>query len=875
MDPQPDSGEDEWSGTGIPEREQAGPGRYLDGLNPAQREAVVHRGGPLLVVAGAGSGKTRVLTHRIAHLIESGVPPWRILAITFTNKAADEMRRRVTGLVGPAADRMWLSTFHSACVRILRATADRIGYQGSFSIYDDADSRRMIENILDDLGIDPKRFPPRAVQAAISQAKGELLDAAAYEERSYSIYERRIAEVFASYERRMRDGNAMDFDDLLVLTARLFRDDAEALARYQERFAHVLVDEYQDTNHVQNELVLMLGREHRNVCVVGDSDQSIYRFRGADVRNILDFEHTFPEARTIVLDQNYRSTNRILRAANAVIANNAVRKEKDLWSALGEGDPVRCYRAGDERDEATFIANEIASLHRAGKVRYGDVAVFFRTNAQSRPIEAALADRAVRYKLIGGSAFYERREVKDLVSYLRTLANPNDELSLRRILNVPKRGVGPSSVAKLARYAEKERIGFAEALRAPVEAGLTGKALGGVVAVVELLDDLRRRTLLELPDDGDDDDGDGDADVDDDGEIVDAGTDEVAAESVTVELCEPLVTRNGQLQLLDPLTLNVGVGVVTSGGGGGGAAVGGQVAGVAPEDLLGPAELIEEILVRTGYRRILEAEGTFDSQARLENIEELAGAAAEHDDLASFLESTALVAATDELVDDDTTVSLMTFHTSKGLEFPVVFLTGLEEDLFPHSRSLADADDIEEERRLCYVGITRARERLYVTHTWVRTIFGQTRSSIPSRFLKEIPDELIEEVGYGATIGAGKLVDRFGRFAARAAGVSFDAAAEVDEILADASGARDRRSVGQAGGDGRRRRRSVGERTGYPSTGGELLGLAPGDRIVHTRWGEGTIVDVRGEGEKAEATIRFAGRGDKQFLLAATPLKRA
>jgi DNA helicase-2/ATP-dependent DNA helicase PcrA len=871
----------------------------LEGLNPQQLEAVQHTGGPLLVVAGAGSGKTRVLTHRIAHLIDTGIAPWRILAITFTNKAAGEMRNRVIGLVGPVAERMWLSTFHSACVRILRANADRLGYEGSFSIYDDVDSRRMIENILGDLGIDAKRFPPRAVQAVISQAKGELLDSLAYEARSYSIYERRIAEVFNSYERRMREANAMDFDDLLVLTARLFGEHGDVLERYQQRFVHVLVDEYQDTNHVQNELVLMLGREHRNVCVVGDSDQSIYRFRGADVRNILDFEHTFPEARTIVLDQNYRSTNRILAAANAVISNNALRKDKKLWSALGDGEPVRRYRAGDERDEATFISNEIASLHRGGKLRYGDVAVFFRTNAQSRPIESALADRGVRYRLVGGSAFYERREVKDLVSFLRTLANPNDELSLRRIVNVPKRGVGPTSVAKLASFAERERIGFGDALRAPAAAGLTGKSLAGVIEVVELLDDLRRRALLELP-----------REYDEFGELIEvparkgvgaeaqvvpeaptwtarnapspgrgAGLEPPSSEGPSPEALNPEALNpqsgNVQLELLvwpppppPPPPEPAGAGP-TGGGGGGGAghSVTTEEALVPAEELLGPAELIAEILDRTGYRALLEADGTMDAQSRLENIAELAGAAAEHQDLATFLESTALVAATDELVDDETMVSLMTLHTAKGLEFPTVFLTGLEEDLFPHSRSLADPDDIEEERRLCYVGITRAKERLYLTHTWVRTVFGATRDSIPSRFLKEIPDELVEDVGYGATIGSGRVVDRFDRFARYAAGAD----AGADEEYGESGGRRGRRS-GQ-GDEGRRRyRRPAGD---YPSTGAEGLGLVPGDRIVHTRWGEGTIVEVRGEGEKAEATIRFAGRGDKQFLLSATPLKRA
>jgi DNA helicase-2/ATP-dependent DNA helicase PcrA len=859
--------DDDWSGSGIPD--QASPARFLEGLNPQQREAVEHTGGPLLVVAGAGSGKTRVLTHRIAHLIDTGIAPWRILAITFTNKAAGEMRSRVIDLVGPDAERMWLSTFHSACVKILRANADRLGYEGSFSIYDDVDSRRMIENILGDLGIDTKRFPPRAVQAVISQAKGELLDSIAYEARSYSIYERRIAEVFNSYERRMREANAMDFDDLLALTARLFTEHGDVLERYQQRFVHVLVDEYQDTNHVQNELVLMLGREHRNVCVVGDSDQSIYRFRGADVRNILDFEHTFPEARTIVLDQNYRSTNRILAAANAVISNNALRKDKQLWSALGEGEPVRRYRAGDERDEATFIANEIASLRRAGKLRYGDVAVFFRTNAQSRPIESALADRGVRYRLIGGSAFYERREVKDLVSFLRALANPNDELSLRRIVNVPKRGVGPSSVAKIAAYAERERIGFGDALRAPAEAGLTGKSLAGVVEVVELLDDLRSRALLELP-----------REFDEFGELIEVPATQdalVARAPAPAPASDPLPAkvqrRQGEVEATPPQPTasgNVQLELLTWPPPE--AAAAGPPSSVATEDLLGPAELIAEILDRTGYRALLEAEGTIDSLSRLENIAELAGAATEHRDLASFLESTALVAATDELVEDVTMVSLMTFHTAKGLEFPVVFLTGLEEDLFPHGRSLADPDDIEEERRLCYVGITRAQERLYLTHTWVRTVFGATRDSIPSRFLKEIPDELVEDVGYGATIGAGRVVDRFDRFARDAAGVGASGSwGSGDDDESDGDGRRRRR--GGSGGDGRQRyRRPAGD---YPSTGAETLGLVPGDRIVHTRWGEGTIVEVRGEGDKAEATIRFAGRGDKQFLLSATPLKRA
>jgi DNA helicase II / ATP-dependent DNA helicase PcrA len=769
--------------------------RYLEGLNPAQREAVLYSGGPLLVVAGAGSGKTRVLTHRIARIVEGGVAPWRILAITFTNKAADEMRRRVADLVGEDAKRMWVSTFHSACVRILRANAGRIGYSSSFAIYDDADCRRLVEHILDGLGIDPKRLPPRAVLGAIGQAKGELLDPVAYEAVARTLIERRTAEVYAIYERRMREANAMDFDDLLSYTARLFRDATDVLEQYQERFVHLLVDEYQDTNHVQNELVLMLGRKHRNVCVVGDSDQSIYRFRGADMRNLLDFEKAFPDAHTIVLDQNYRSTGHILKAANAVIGNNLERKEKVLWSALGEGEPVRRYRAGDERDEATFVANELATLHRSAAVRYGDMAVFYRTNSQSRPIEAALSDRGIPYKVVGGTGFYERREIRDVLGYLRAVANPDDEVSLRRIVNVPRRGVGDASVSKVASYAASQGIGFGRALESAEAAGVSGKALAGIKEVLGLLDEMRSMAVLSGP---------------------------RALEAEMFDLDAPAFAPP-PAQAPAPAS----------------APETGQLSfGMEEAPRVGPAKLIEHLLERTGYVRLLEAEQSIEADGRIENIYELASAATEFEDLESFLQTTALVSAADELDDDDSHVALMTLHTAKGLEFKVVLLTGLEEELFPHSRSLGEPADIEEERRLCYVGITRAREILYLTHAWTRSVFGMTRDSLPSRFLKEIPESLVDDVGGGALIGSGR------------------------------------------GGDGRMRgsgqswpqRRPA---TPMASTGAETLGLAAGDRIVHARWGEGRIVSVRGEGDKAEATIRFPRVGDKQFLLAATPLKRA
>ena len=839
--------------------------RLLEGLNPEQQEAVLHTGGPLLVVAGAGSGKTRVLTNRIAHLIATGTGPWRILAITFTNKAAEEMRRRVGALVGPVAERMWVSTFHSACVRILRANAARIGYTSSFTIYDETDSRRLVEHVFDAVGdIDPKRLPPRAVLAAIGQAKSELLDAAGYEAQARDVRERNIARIYAGYERRLREANAMDFDDLLSNTARLFRQAGDVLGRYQERFEHVLVDEYQDTNHVQNELVLMLGREHRNVCVVGDSDQSIYAFRGADVRNILDFERAFPDARTIVLNQNYRSTGRILQAANAVISNNVERKEKALWSALGDGELLRRYRAGDERDEATFVANEIATLHRSLGIRYGDMAVFFRTNSQSRPIEQALSDRGVPYKLVGGTAFYERREVKDALAYLRAIANPDDEVSLRRIVNVPRRGVGESSVAKVAALGSEMGIGFGRALLVAETAGVSGKALAGIGEVVSLLDELRDAAVLSAL-----------------ASPVTGGEEE--RWELYASLGERVVPQPGPARAparVDDAAL----------GGEGDGQISFDGVGEATVERVGPAVLLERVLERTGYRAQLQAEATIESEGRLENLAELVGVAGEFGDLESFLQSTALVAATDELDDDETRVALMTLHMAKGLEYRVVFLTGLEEELFPHTRSLDDPAAIEEERRLCYVGVTRARELLYVTHTWVRTVFGTTRDSMPSRFLKEIPEDLFEDVGGGAVIGSGRGADRFGisRSWGRAGGRSWrerDAGDEEDGSERDLR--RDRWSGGRggrAGGGGRSwsgaadaRDQGPAKRPAAPvaTTGAEALGLRPGDLIVHARWGEGRIVSVRGEGDKAEATIRFARVGDKNFLLAATPLKRA
>ena len=725
----------------------------LTDLNPRQRDAVTIEHGPLVVVAGAGSGKTRVLTRRIAWLVHRGVPPSQILAITFTNKAADEMRRRVVDLVGERARSMWVSTFHSACVRILRREADHTRYRSGFSIYDDNDSRRLIEHCLDALNVDQKRFPARAVLGAISQAKAEMLDASDYLARAYTIYEQRIADVFAEYEHRLVAANAMDFDDLLSETVRLFRRDQEVLDHYQQRFVHVLVDEYQDTNRAQNEIVAHLGRAHRNVCVVGDSDQSIYRFRGAEIRNLLDFEHDFPDAQQVVLDQNYRSTQTILDAANAVIGNNLVREEKRLWSALGKGEPIIRYRAGDERDEATFVANEIASLRREHGIPAEEVAVFYRTNAQSRAIEQALADRGLPYRVIGGTRFFDRREIRDALAYLRLVENPSDEVSLRRVINVPRRGIGQTTVSRLAAYAQATGSSFGEALASPTSAGVGTK-------ISRAIGDFRH--LL------------------------------------------------------------------------------GQFVGLATRP---PAEVLEQVLERSGYLAELEelshlpGTGALEAEGRIENLAELITMAQGHEDLESFLAATALVAATDDLEEGDGRVSLMTLHAAKGLEFRAVFLTGMEEGVFPHDRALAEPEDLEEERRLCYVGITRARERLYLTHTWVRTLFGQTRDSLQSRFIKEIPEELVQDCSDPYALRS-NLRPTFGR----------PAFAE--------SALRPRR------GDA-------------PSTGAEGLGLAPGDAVVHARWGEGKVVAVRGEGERAEATIEFPRQGAKQFLLALTPLKRA
>jgi DNA helicase-2/ATP-dependent DNA helicase PcrA len=738
----------------------------LDTLNPDQYDAVVHQGGPLLVVAGAGSGKTRVLTQRIAWLIEGGVHPMRILAITFTNKAAGEMRDRVEALVGPVARQMWVSTFHAACVRILRAHADLLGFPKTFSIYDQSDAQRLVSYVIRDLGLDVKRFPARGVQARISLWKNELLTPGKAKDRATGMLESKHADVYIEYQLRLERAGAMDFDDLLMRTVQLFKQHPDVLAMYQERFEHILIDEYQDTNVSQNEIVLMLGAKHHNVCVVGDTDQSVYRFRGADFRNIMQFEEAFPDVTTVVLAQNYRSTQNILNAANAVISNNIERKPKNLWSDSGTGDPIVRYYADDEHDEARWIAQQIRDAHETDARQWGEMAVFYRANAQSRILEESLMRFGVPYKIIGGTRFYERREVKDALAYLRAAINEADEVNVKRVLNVPKRGIGDTSVDKLDTYARNHGQGFSFALHNAAAASVGGAALKGITAFLASLDE--------------------------------AG--------------------NHQSE--------------------------------------GPAEVLRLVLKSSGYMTELENEDTVESAGRLENLAELIGFAEEFDSVDDFLEQVALVADTDQ-IDGENRVMLMTLHAAKGLEFPVVFLAGFEEGVFPHSRSLAEPEEMEEERRLAYVGITRARELLNVSHAWSRSLYGNTQYNPPSRFLEEIPHELFRIEGNANAQSFSGGASSFGSGGSsrreRTYGNSFSE--EHTNRVVDAAIA--------AG------------RSAAPVVNANVLSdIKVGEDIVHPTFGEGVVIDIKGAGEKAEVTIRFRDKGTKILALAWAPLKR-
>jgi DNA helicase-2/ATP-dependent DNA helicase PcrA len=739
--------------------------RLLEGLNPAQLEAVTHRDGPLLLIAGAGSGKTRVLTHRIAYLIEEyNVSPFELMAITFTNKAADEMKHRVGSLVGPVAEKMWVSTFHSACVRILRRDGQRLGYPSQFTIYDQADAVRLTTYVIRDLDLDPKKMPPRSIHSAISAAKNRGTGVEEFADSAQVIIEKRIADVYREYQTRLLRAGAMDFDDLLAKTVELFHEAPDVLEHYRRRFGHVLVDEYQDTNPVQNEMVLMLGAEHRNVCVVGDSDQSIYNFRGADITNILEFEDTFPDATVVLLEQNYRSTQNVLDAANSVIANNLSRKPKELFTESGPGESILRFTADDESDEAGWVSAQASQLHDSGDFRWGDIAIFYRTNAQSRVIEEQLMRSGIPYRVVGGTRFYDRREVKDALAYMKAVLNPDDEVSLKRVLNTPKRGVGNSSVGRLDAYARAHGISFMDALRHQDAAEVSGRAVRGIDAFVSLIDAL------------------------------------------------------------------------------------------VPEAEKGPAVLLQKILEGSGYSAELEAEATIESEGRAENLAELVGLAREHETVEEFLEQVSLVADTDDLEsEDDSAVILMTLHSAKGLEYPAVFLIGMEEGVFPHLRTLGEPDQLEEERRLAYVGITRARRRLFLSSAWARMLHGSTQYNPPSRFLDEIPEELVQEVGESRR--------KRGSYGEGATWGS------------DAGWSPRRWSDSDSVGSGRER--VVEGVINKPSqSGAHERGIRTGDDVLHAKWGEGVVLDIKGSGDKTEATVRFPDVGEKVLLLAWAPLEK-
>jgi DNA helicase-2/ATP-dependent DNA helicase PcrA len=711
----------------------AKPQEYLADLNPAQREAVLTTEGPLLVVAGAGSGKTRVLTYRVAHLISAcGVQPNEILAITFTNKAAGEMRERLEGLLGPLARAIWILTFHAACGRILRREAPRLGYKTNFTIYDQADQVRLTKQCLEELDRDPKRFVPGGIHAQISSAKNQLVGPDEYLSRVSSFYDQTVADVYALYQKRLHVSNAVDFDDLLMLTVEVLERFPEALARWQKAFRYVLVDEYQDTNHAQYRLLQLLAGKHRNLMVVGDPDQSIYAFRGADIRNILEFERDFPETRVIPLEQNYRSTNTILRAANALIAHNRERKEKNLWSELGEGMPVHVIEVEDEHAEARFVAAEIAARVEEG-YSADEVGVFYRTNAQSRVLEDVLVRQGIAYQVIGGPRFYERAEIKDLIAYLQVLDNPFDAVSLQRIANRPRRGIGDASLARLRAYADGQGISLFEALAYPEEAGIGAAPLKNVSAL---------RTLL------------------------------VALQAAAQDLSVP--------------------------------------------------DLIEAVLDRSGYKDSLEAERTIEALGRLENLQELVGVGREYvqqtqePSLSGFLQEISLYSDQDAIRGEESLVTLMTIHNAKGLEFKAVFVIGMEEGIFPHIRSIEE-QGVEEERRLAYVGMTRAEERLVLTHATSRSLWGNRTFNLPSRFLDELPEE-------------GVVVERL-----RPASWS-------------GYGARD-----------------VAPRETFPD-------LSTGDSVRHSTLGEGVVVRVEPGGV---VTVRFADDGaERRLMLEYAPLEK-
>lgn len=729
--------------------------KLLNGLNPEQQKAVKATDGPLLIMAGAGSGKTRVLTHRIGYLmVEKGVNPYNILAITFTNKAAREMRERIQKMMGGVADEIWISTFHSMCVRILRRDIDRLGYSRNFTILDTGDQLSVIKSVLKDKNLDPKKFDPRAILGSISSAKNELVDTEEYAKMTGDYYQQMVSDVYTEYQKRLRKNQALDFDDLIMLTIHLFKRVPEVLEYYQRKFQYIHVDEYQDTNRAQYMLVNLLAARYKNLCVVGDSDQSIYRWRGADIANILSFEKDYANAKVILLEQNYRSTKKILAAANEVIQNNSNRKPKKLWTENVDGEKIIYYRADSEQGEAQFVAGKIKEMLNSGKRKPSEIAILYRTNAQSRVMEEVLLKSVIDYTIVGGTKFYDRKEIKDMLAYLRLISNPDDDISLQRIINVPKRGVGASSVDKIANFAIQHDLSMFQALQDVELIGLSPKI---TKAVAEF------RNLIK-----------------------------------------------GYTQ---------------------------------QQEYLSVTELVEEVLEKSGYREMLKAEKTIEAQSRLENLDEFLSVtknfeeSSEDKSLIAFLTDLALVADIDKLDEDgnkNDAVVLMTLHSAKGLEFPVVFLLGLEEGVFPHSRSLMEEAEMEEERRLMYVGVTRAEEELYMTNAQMRTLYGRTTMNQPSRFIREIPEELLDG-------GQPKKKATSSPFASSS----------------------------------RQATRSPVSRPMTTTTGGDTIGWRVGDKAEHGKWGVGTVVSVKGEGESTELDIAFPSPvGIKRLLAKFAPIKK-
>lgn len=726
-------------------------------LNDRQLEAVRHTEGPLLITAGAGSGKTKVLTCRIAHLLEKGVSPYRILAITFTNKAAKEMRERVEKLVGARAESMWLSTFHSFCAKLLRFEIDgKFGYTRNFTIYDATDQMTLIKDCLKLMNLDDKQFPPRSVLGTISSAKNALMDAHEFAGRTNDFYEEKVAEAYTLYEKKLLENNAMDFDDLLRLAVRLLDEYSDVREKYQDRFQYILVDEYQDTNHAQYTLTKLLAAKWRNICVVGDADQSIYAWRGADIRNIMDFTRDYPDAASIKLEQNYRSTKTILQAANAVINNNESRPKKNLWTENQTGNKIIHYHAQTEYDEADYVAGVIYNRHEISQEPYGNMAILFRTNSQSRVLEEKLMRYAIPYTMVGGTKFYDRKEIKDVIAYLRLLYNPEDSLSLTRIINVPKRNIGATTLEHLTDYAEEQGISLFEALSSTEDLPVTKRAKAA-------LEDF----------------------------------------SVTIfELLNHVDEWNVQ-------------------------------------------QIMEEVIKQTGYGAMLDADAAHDTQgeSRKENVGQFLTAAKEYVDdnpdgtLQDFLENVALVSDVDEFESSESKVTLMTLHAAKGLEFPVVFLVGLDEGLFPHSRTLMDSSQIEEERRLAYVGITRAEQQLYVTNASTRTMYGRISAYMPSRFLAEIPENLLEE---------------------------YHRKAAMPQQSTTTVPSKQRMSI-----------LSKPVASSLPKKHAVDTTFAKGDKVRHKIWGIGTVLEVIGEGQNMQMKIQFPTKGIRQVVVKYAPLEKA